>query len=162
MTTVADKAAEKEAKAEALKARKAELEAREAKANEGRTGKGTRIAIDLTKGRNPQPVEYEAFDTSKADTLPTSIDEFMALTNVKEEPKLLGFLIDGFNSSQYEIATDPTAEYVEASWPEPIQKQFRITVKNYADATGVSVEDAVTLIKPGFVAAQAKAATVSA
>jgi hypothetical protein len=54
------------------------------------------------------------------------------------------------------LASDPVAEYVDATWSEDVQKQFRLVVRNYSNATGVSIEDAVALIKPGIVASQSK------
>jgi len=135
------------------------LEAAEAKAvetNSTRSGKGTRVKVGQTRGRNPQVITYEHFDESKPDTLPTTLSEFMDLAKVSEEPMLVSYLIDGFNSANYTAASDPVAEFVEASWPDEIQKQFRIVVRNYANATGSSIEDAVALLKPGIVKAQAK------
>lgn len=168
MTTKAEeKLSEKETAKAAREARKTELEARELKANEGRTGKGTRIAVSLSRGRNPQPVEYEAFDDSKTETLPVTQAEFMEMYQIVmgqeiTEPVIVGYLIDGFNSAQYTAASDPVAEYVEASWPEEIQKNFRAVVRNYAQGANVSIEDAAALIKPGIVASEAKKAEAKA
>lgn len=133
------------------------LEAAETKATEtnaSRTGKGTRVRVGQTRGRNPQVISYEAFDESKPDTLPTSLAEFMDLSKTQDEKVIVSLLIDGFNSLSYTTASDPVAEFVEASWPEDVQKQFRLVVRNYANATQVSIEDAVALIKPGIVASQ--------
>lgn len=135
------------------------LETAEANAkstNEARTGKGTRVRVGQTRGRNPQVISYEAFDESKPDTLPSSLSEFMDLTKTQDEKVIVSLLIDGFNSAQYTQASDPVAEFVEATWPEDVQKQFRIVVRNYANATNVSIEDAVALIKPGIVKSQQK------
>ena len=159
MTATAEKKlSEKELKAEALKARSAELEAKEKELNKDRTGKGTRIAISLSRGRNPQPVEYEAFDEAQPATLPITLEEFMALSKVSDEPTIVSYLIDGFNSAQYTAASDPVAEFVDASWPDDIQKGFRIVVRNYAANANVSIEDAVALIRPGIIASVAKRA----
>lgn len=133
------------------------LEAAETKATEmnaARTGKGTRVKVGQTRGRNPQVISYEAFDESKQDTLPTSLAEFMDLSKTQDEKVIVSLLIDGFNSLSYTTASDPVAEFVESSWPEDVQKQFRLAVRNYANATQVSIEDAVALIKPGIVVSQ--------
>src|SRR5882672_11840176 len=98
MTTAVDtKAAEKEAKAEALKARTAEIEREEKDLNKDRTGKGTRAMISMSRGRNPVKVTYEAFDESLKETLPATLSEFMEITKVQDEPTIMGYLIDGFN-----------------------------------------------------------------
>lgn len=155
--TTANEQSEKQTAKEALKARSKEMDAREAKLNEGKTGKGTRVFLGMTRGRNPQEIQYEAFDDSKPDTLPTSLSEFMDLTKVQDEKVIVSYLLDGFNSAAYTAASDPVAEFVDASWTDEVQKQFRLVVRNYSNATGVSIEDAVALIKPGIVASQQKA-----
>lgn len=118
--------------------------------NAKREGKGTRLRVGQTRGKNPQVVQWEAFDESKPETLPTTVDEFMKLTNTSDEGVYLSYLIEGFNSAQYTSASDPLAEFVEAHWPEDAQKQFRMAVRQYANAVGASLEDAVALIKPGL------------
>ncbi len=80
----------------------------------------------------------------------------MDISGVKDEKEIVSFLIDGFNSAAYTAASDPVAEYVDPTWSDDVQKQFRLVVRNYSNATGVSIEDAVALIKPGIVASQAK------
>jgi hypothetical protein len=124
--------------------------------NSTRTGKGTRVKVGSTRGRNPQVISFEAFDEAQKETLPTTLSEFMEITKVQDEPTIMEYLIDGFNSSNYTLASDPVAEFVEASWEDDVKKQFRLVVRNYSNATGVSIEDAVALIKPGIVAAQKK------
>lgn len=153
---------EKEQEKAALKAREAEIAAKEKELNAARTGKGTRVTIGLTRGRNPQMVQYESFWESLPDTLPKTLSEFMELSKVSDETVIVGYLIDGYNSSSYTAASDPVAEFVDASWPEDLQKQFRFVVRNYASGTGVTIEDAVALIKPGFAAGIAKAAEAKA
>ncbi len=133
------------------------LEAANGKAketNDARTGKGTRVRVGQTRGRNPQVISYEAFDESKPETLPVSLSEFMDLTKMQDEKAIISLLIDGFNSASYTTASDPVAEFVEASWPEEVQKAFRVAIRNYANACNVSIEDAVALIKPGIVKSQ--------
>jgi len=118
--------------------------------------KGTLLRMGQTRGKNPQIVTWEAFDESHPETLPSDLSQFMDLAEKfggKLEPNILAWVIDGFNSAQYTAASDPIAEFVEASWPEDIQKNFRMAVRNYATATNSSIEDAVTLIKPGIVKA---------
>jgi len=154
--TTANEQAEKAAEKEALKQRAADMAAEEKKLNEGRTGKGTRVFLGMTRGRNPQKIQYEAFDDSKPETLPITLSEFMDLKKVQDEATILSYTIDGFNSAAYTAASDPVAEFVDPSWSDEVQKQFRLVVRNYSNATGVSIEDAVALIKPGIVASQSK------
>lgn len=141
----------------ALEVAREALEAKAEETNKAREGKGTRVKVGATRGKNPTAISYEAFDLSKPDTLPATVEEFMNLTNAKEEKTLLGYLLDGYNDAQYTAASDPIAEFVEPTWPDDVQKQFRLVVRNYSNATGVSIEDAVALIKPGIVKSQAAA-----
>jgi hypothetical protein len=155
MTTSAEQA-EKVADKEALKARAVEMEAEEKKLNAGKTGVGTRTFLGMTRGRNPQKIQYEAFDDSQPETLPKTLSEFMTITSTDDEKVIMAYVLDGFNSASYTAASDPVSEFVEATWPDDVKKQFRIVVKNYANATQTSIEDAVALIKPGIVKSQAK------
>jgi hypothetical protein len=148
---------EKEQEKAALKARDAEITAKETELNKDRTGKGTRVTIGLTRGRNPQMVQYESFWDSLPDTLPASLSEFMDLTKVQDEKLIVSYLIDGFNSASYTNASDPVAEFVDPAWTDEIAKQFKFVIKNYSSALNMSVEDSVALIKPGFVAGLVKA-----
>jgi hypothetical protein len=120
------------------------------KLNAERSGVGVRLRVGQTRGKSPVIIRWEAFDDSKPDTLPTSIEQFMNTTNVKDEPSLVGLLIAGYNEAQYTAASDPLAEFVEAAWPPEAQTQFRLVVRNYSRGANVSLEDAVKLIKPGF------------
>lgn len=157
MTTKAEKTADEKEQAKLEReARKEEILAKETELNKDKTGKGLRFAIGLTKGRNPQMVQYEAFDVEQPATLPESLSEFMDLSKVTDEKAIVGFLIDGFNDAALEQAADPTAEFVESAWPVEVQKAFKTVVKQYSINAGVSIEDAVALIKPGIVASQAK------
>jgi hypothetical protein len=124
--------------------------------NAARSGKGTRVKVGMTRGRNPQVISFERFDDSLPDTLPSTLSEFMEIAKVNDEKLIVSYLLDGFNSANYTAASDPVAEYVDPSWSEDVQKQFRLVVRNYSVATGVSIEDAVALIKPGIAASQAK------
>jgi hypothetical protein len=157
MTTAAETSkTEKEEAKELLKAREAEIAAKEKEANKDKTGKGLRVFYGMTRGRNPQMISYENWDESQKDTLPVSLTEFMDLRKIQDEAEVVRRLILGDNEILYSEASDPVAEFVDASWPDDVQKQFRIVVRNYAGATGVSIEDAVALIKPGIVASQKK------
>lgn len=129
--------------------------------NAERSGKGTRVKVGQTRGRNPLVISFEQFDESLPDTLPTTLAEFMDLTKVQDEPTIMSFLIDGFNSASYSASSDPVSEFVEPTWGDEVKKQFRTIVRTYANSTGISIEDAVALIKPGIVAAQAKLAGAS-
>jgi hypothetical protein len=131
-----------------------QVEAAEAKAKEtnaSRTGVGTRVQVGKTRGKNPVVISYEQFDDSITGSLPTSIENFMEVTSDKDEPTLVNFLIRGKNAALYEAASDPLAEFVEASWPVDAKLQFRLVTRNYSRGANVSLEDAVALVKPGFV-----------
>lgn len=144
-------------KAQAAKARSAAMEAKEKELNKDRSGKGTRIAVSMTRGKGSVEVQYEAFDTNQAETLPTDLNEFMTLTGLDKlsnndgEKKLIGWAIDGFNADAYSVASDPIAEFVEPNWPDEVSTRFKLAVRNYAAATQTSVEEAVAVIKPGIV-----------
>jgi len=138
---------------EATSPRELELQRKEAEAeviNKGRSGVGTRVKVGQTRGKNPVVITWEAFDDSQPATLPTSIQNFMEVTKTEKEADLVGFLIVGYNDANYTAASDPLAEYVDATWPADAQTQFRLVVRNYSRGAGVSLEDAVALIKPGF------------
>ena len=158
MTSVAEMTEKesKKAEREAAKALDKEMRAREEKLNEGRTGKGTRAFLGLTRGRNPQEIQFEQWDESQPDTLPKSFAEVIEVHKTRgqdgdvAEKEIVRRWILGDNDILYTEASDPIAEFVESSWPEDVQKQFKIVVKNYANGAKVSIEDAVALIKPGF------------
>jgi hypothetical protein len=135
-------------------AKEVELDAANAKAeevNKTRTGVGTRVRVGQTRGKNPMVISWEAFDESQPATLPTSIDQFMEVTKVKDEPTMVSYLIGGLNDANYTAASDPLAEFVDLTWPQEAQTQFRLVVRNYSRGASVSLEDAVQLIKPGFI-----------
>jgi hypothetical protein len=146
----------KDEKAEALKARNADMDKREVALNEGKSGKGLREFLGMTRGRNPLEIQYQNWNESLPDTLPLTLSEFMDLRKVTDEKDIVRRLILGDNEILYTEASDPVAEYVESTWSDDVKKQFRLVVRNYATATGVSIEDAVALIKPGIVASQNK------
>lgn len=142
------------AKEKVLEDKQKEVDAvNETRKVEGKYPKGTLLRMGQTRGKNPQIVTWEAFDESHPETLPKDLSEFMDLTDEyggKVETNILSWVIDGFNSSQYTSASDPIAEYVDASWPEDIQKNFRLAVRSYSNSTGTSIEDSVNLIRPGI------------
>lgn len=133
--------AQKEA---AVAAKQAEIDA----INEKRSGKGLRLKVSQTRGRNPQVIVYEHFDQEKADTLPTTLEEFASLTGVSEEADILSMVIDGYNDRQYSLASDVLNEFVESSWTPEYVKQFKMVVRNYAAMNKLSIEDAVNALKP--------------
>jgi len=51
--------------------------------NAKRTGVGVCVQVGQTRGKNPIVIDWEAFDRSKVETLPTSIQMFMDITTVK-------------------------------------------------------------------------------
>jgi hypothetical protein len=148
---------EKTEQEKALEAKNEEVKAENAK----RTGKGTRLRVGQTRGRNPQVITFEAFDESLPDTLPATLSEFMTLAKTDDEKLITSYLIDGYNAASYTLASDPIAEFVDAAWSEDLQKGFRTSVRAYSVNAGVSIEDAVALIKPGIAAAHAKAKTAA-
>jgi hypothetical protein len=153
-TTVSEKEAEKAAK----EARAKEIAAKEAALNKDKSGKGLRFFVGFTRGRSTQMVEYENWDEAQTDTLPLSLSEFMDIRKISDEKEIVKRLILGDNELLYKEASDPVAEFVDLTWPEDIQKNFRIVVRNYATGANVSIEDAANLIKPAYLASQAKAA----
>jgi hypothetical protein len=154
MTANAETAAE--AKEAAIKARNVEMAVRELELNKDKTGKGLRSFLGMTRGRNPQEIQYENWDDSKPETLPVTLSEFMDLRKVTDEKDIVRRLILGDNEVLYTEASDPVAEFLEFDWSDEVKKQFRGIIRNYASATGISIEEAVDLIKPGIVAAQVK------
>ena len=156
MTTATD---EKTAKAAAVAARNKEMDAREKVLNAGTTGKGRRISLAMTRGKNPQEISFLSWDESQPLTLPKDISEFMDLRKgeADDEASIIRRLIVGDNEIAYTEASDPVAEYVDAAWDADVQKSFRLVVRQYSANAGVTIEDAVALIKPGFVASQKKA-----
>jgi hypothetical protein len=142
---VAADEAKKAARAAAVAAKQKIADAENAK----RTGQGTRLLVGTTRGRSTVPFTYEAFDVSLPETMPKSVEDFMTLTTTEDAP-LLGYLIEGYNSLSEKNAADPVNEFVDASWPEDVQKRFKIVIRNYSNDANVSIEDAVSLLKPGI------------
>lgn len=128
---------------------KAEAEVKAANAT--RLGVGTRMKVGRTRGKGSIVIKYEQFDDAQPDTLPKSMQEFMEVTGVKDEPTLVNYLIAGRNEELYTAASDPLAEFIDPTWPADAQTQFRLVVRNYSRGANVPLELAVELIKPGFV-----------
>jgi len=118
--------------------------------NATRSGVGTRLKVGKTRGKASIVIGWEAFDEAKPETLPKSIQQFMDITGVKDEPSLTDYLIAGYNDASYTEASDPLKEFVDPTWPSDAQTQFRLVVRNYSRGAMVSLEDAVNLVKPGF------------
>ena len=140
---------EKEANKKRLEARAADMDKREAELNASRTGKGKRIFLAMTRGKNPQEIQFEAFDESKPDTLPETVAEFLQLSGVKGEKEAVRRLIAGDYEIAYTEASDPVAEFIESNWDEDTRNRFRVSVRNYALNAECSIEEAVQLIEPG-------------
>lgn len=124
--------------------------------NSKKTGLGTRTMVGQTRGKNPLVIAWPAFDDSKPETLPVSIAQFVQITGVTNEYEkdkicLVSLLIAGYNDAMYTNASDPLAEFVEPTWPEEAQAQFRLVTRNYSRGAMVPLEEAVALVKPGFV-----------
>jgi hypothetical protein len=154
MTTAAEtNVSEKEAAKEALKAREQEIANKEKEANASRTGKGLRVYFGMTRGRNPVMIQYENWDESQPDTLPLSLTEFMDLRKITEEKDIVKRLILGDNDILYSEASDPVAEFVEPYWEDDLKARFRVSVRNFAKDSGLSIEDAVGILKPAIMKA---------
>ena len=115
--------------------------------NATRTGVGTRQFVGQTRGKGALVVKWEAFDESKPETLPKSLKEFTEVSGIKSEADLLGFVIDGFNNSQYTAASDPIAEFVNPSWDDATKAQFRLVVRNMSKILGKSIEETATMVR---------------
>lgn len=111
---------------------------------------GTRVMVGATRGKNPQIITWEAFDDALPTSLPKSVAQFMELVTTKED-LLVDYLIRGLNAANYEAASDPLAEFVVSKWAADVQSTFRQAVRNYSRGLGIPLEDAVAIIRPGFV-----------
>ena len=139
---------------EAREQQAAEVRAKADSTNSARNGKGTRIAVGSTRGRSTFSFPYEAFDKSLPETLPSTVAEAMTLMDITDDDsgasKMVSLLIEGYNLVSETNASDPVSEFVDATWPEDFQKRFKIVIKNYAENSNVSIQDAVELLKPGM------------
>ena len=135
-------------------AQTAEINLKAKTENDKRSGQGTRLLVGSTRGRSTFSFTYEAFDESLPDTLPKTTAESMVLMDIDDsdagEAKMVNYLIKGFNLVNETAGADPVSEYVDLTWPEDFQKRFKLVIKNYAENGNVSIEDAVSLLKPGM------------
>jgi hypothetical protein len=154
MTTTAEDT--EKTKSEALKARNEDMARREKILNASKTGKGLRIFLGMTRGRNPQEIEYEQWDDSQPETLPTTLSEFMDIRKISDEKDIIRRLILGDNDVLYSEASDPIAEFIDASWDDDFKRNFRLVIRNYSNATKLSIDDTVALLKPAMVASLSK------
>lgn len=134
----------------ALDIAREEAVAKATEVNKSRSGIGTRQVVGATRGKNPQIITYEQWDDSQPDTLPKTIEAFVEHTKI-EAPTLLNFAIRGQNDALYEAASDPLAEFVVPSWPADVQSTFRQAVRNYSRGLQMTLDEAVAVIRPGFV-----------
>ena len=143
-----------------LQVERERFEVEAAAVNDKLTGKGLRTLVGATRGRSTMNIKYQAFDDSKPDTLPTTVEEFVSLTGIKSNSDLCELLVVGFNDKAYTEASDPIAEHVNKAWGDELKMQFRLVVRNYSKAMEISIDDAVKFIKPGvekkFLASVAK------
>lgn len=132
-------------------ARKEALDAAQKAADETnskRTGKGTRLSVSSTRGRQSTPVTYESFNEDVAGSLPESIQEFMELSGVDDEAQIVSFLVTGYNDFSFRKASDPVQEYINPVWPSEVAKSFADSVKTLVKNGVMELEAAVALIKP--------------
>lgn len=144
---------EQRAAAAALAAELVTLQKLADEENKGRSGKGTRVKVGSTRGKNPKAITWESFNLDLPETLPSDAAEFLSLTKTTDDKLFTSYCLDGFNSAMYSNASDVLSEYVEANWPPELVVNFKKAVNGYASSTGVSLEDAVSVIKPGVVKA---------
>jgi hypothetical protein len=112
-----------------------------------------------TKGKGSRNITYWAFDDSKPDTLPKNALQLKASTAFLNtdarnpegveftNDRLLEFMIDGLNTWSYNKQADEIGEYLNPEWPEDIQGNFRIAVRNTSKMTGMSIEDTANFLK---------------
>lgn len=101
-----------------------------------------------TRGKNPRPITYEAFNLEKVETIPLDMKTFMAVTKVTNQKDLLELLINGYNDAQYSAASDEIGEFINDAWDNETQGQFRLAVRNTSKLSGLSIEEVVTMLKP--------------
>ena len=120
-----------------------EAEAKEDNAT--RSGVGLRVFTGFTRGKGSMPIKWEAF---ASDSEPKTLQEFIDLTKANQND-ILRYAIVGYNDEAYTAASDPIAEHVNKLWDDVTQTQFRLVVRNLSKATGQSIEDVVSMVKPG-------------
>lgn len=124
--------------------------------------KGLRYFTNSTRGKGSMFINYQGFDTDKPETLPSDLKEFAQITGINEQKDLLDLLIEGYNATQYQTASDPIAEFVNDSWDKDTKAQFRLVVRNLSKAADIPLEQAVAMVKPGIEAKFAKEQQVNA
>lgn len=132
-----------------LETERAAMDALAAEENAKRTGKGLRVKVSATRGKNTMNISYNAWDTSQPSSLPETVAEFVQLSGVTEESELVRRLIEGDNDIRYQVASDPIAEFVSPSWPDALAASFKQTVKTLVNG-GIPLDRAVSLVKPGI------------
>lgn len=131
-----------------LKAAQAEV----AEKNKALSGKGLRWRAGQTRGKNSSVITWKAFDLEAKDSLPATIPEFVELTGAKAD-EILEYIVDGYNSAAYGLASDELFEYVDDSWDKDTKNQFRLAVRNFVKLTGKSVEEIANMVKAGMASA---------
>lgn len=145
---IAAKEAAKKAREEATAAKQKLADAE----NATRSGMGTRQVVGTTRGRNTVPFIYEAFSGDFADSLPKSVDDFLGFTKLDgDNPLVVTYLIEGYNSISESNGSDPLNEYIDSTWPEDVQKRFKVVIRNYSQDSNMSIEDTVDLLRDGIV-----------
>lgn len=102
-----------------------------------------------TRGKNPREIEYLAFDLEVPGTLPKTQAQFMEVTKVTAEVDIVSLLINGYNDSSYSAASDEIGEFINDEWDKETQLQFRNAVRNMSKLMNATIEDTVTMLKPG-------------
>lgn len=131
---------------EDMEVKRAEMEKNAAEINASRSGKGLRVFVGATRGRSTTLISYEGFDTSKPDTLPETLEELATIANITDEKTLVAFAIEGYNDAAYRNASDPLADYINQNWPDETKAKFKVTVRSYAVAMEMSLDDAAVEI----------------
>lgn len=125
-----------------MQVQREQMEREAAAENATRSGIGTRVFVGATRGRSTQVIKYEAFDTSKPETLPTSVEEVCTVLNITSESELLPLLFEGANAAAYRAASDPLSDYINPVWSEEAKAKFKVTVRSYAAAMEISLDEA--------------------
>lgn len=121
-----------------------------AQINASRSGKGTRLQTGNTRGKGSVVITFEEFDMDSPETLPSTVAEFMTITGIEgKQDELLKYALEGYNSLSQTSASDPIAEFVNGKWDKETVTGFRLIVRNMVKTMGLSLEDAVAMVKPG-------------
>ena len=134
----------------ALQVEREAFEAEAAEYNKAQTGKGLRMLVGATRGRNTMNIKYQAFDESVPESLPKTLQEFVEITGIKDNAELASLLITGFNDKAYTEASDPIAEFVNKSWDDETRSKFKAAVRLLVSLQGLSIQEAVDMVRPGI------------